>query len=201
MSTRRRTREEQRQETRAALREAAAEVFVERGLQGASVEAITERAGYSRGAFYSNYATKEELFADVLQERVYRVYAGMAERRTADPAHAGSARESGEELARIQDDPAGRWMFRLWLELLAHAEREPSFTEVAAGFWRGNRALTAQAIERVTGARGVAPPASPELLATAMIALDIGLAIQHHVDPTGVPLSVYGEIFGALFDT
>jgi AcrR family transcriptional regulator len=195
----RKTRAERREETRAALRAAAAEVFVERGLQGASVEAISERAGYSRGAFYSNYATKEALLADVLQERVYRRYRAMAEERLADPSHAPSPRESGEQLARIQGAKEGRWLFRLWLELLAHADREPAFRDVAAEFWRGNRRLVAEAITSVAAERGVALPAPAELLATSMIALDIGIAIQHHVDPDAVPLSVYGDIFEALF--
>ncbi|MDY5585002.1 MAG: TetR/AcrR family transcriptional regulator, partial [Arcanobacterium sp.] len=44
------------------LFEAAREVFVERGLNGASVEDICSRAGFTRGAFYSNFKSKDELF-------------------------------------------------------------------------------------------------------------------------------------------
>jgi AcrR family transcriptional regulator len=51
------SRAEQQQRTRAALLDAAGEVFAERGFQGASVEAIAERAGFSRGAFYSNFSS------------------------------------------------------------------------------------------------------------------------------------------------
>ena len=46
------TRAEKRARTRAALRDAAARVFVERGFQGASVEVIAAEAGFTRGAFY-----------------------------------------------------------------------------------------------------------------------------------------------------
>ncbi|WP_191621818.1 TetR/AcrR family transcriptional regulator [Microbacterium caowuchunii] len=56
-----------RENTRARLMAAASEVFAESGLDGASVEAISERAGFTRGAFYSNFATKEELFAGMMQ--------------------------------------------------------------------------------------------------------------------------------------
>lgn len=56
-----------RRATRERLMEAAAEVFVEEGLQGASVEAVCSRAGFTRGAFYSNFASKEELFLALLQ--------------------------------------------------------------------------------------------------------------------------------------
>ncbi|UBH07227.1 hypothetical protein K8P10_002738 [Leucobacter sp. Psy1] len=55
-----------RLETRARLIDAAAEVFVEEGLQGASVESICSRAGFTRGAFYSNFSSKEELFLAAL---------------------------------------------------------------------------------------------------------------------------------------
>lgn len=55
-----------RRETRGRLIESAAEVFVEEGLQGASVESICTRAGFTRGAFYSNFSSKEELFLATL---------------------------------------------------------------------------------------------------------------------------------------
>lgn len=187
------TRAEKQARTRAALLDAAAEVFVERGFQGAGVEVIAARAGYTRGAFYSNFSTKEELFAELLQERVYSIYRGMAE-RSAGPAPP-SLREVGEQLAAIQGDPDGRWLFRLWLELLAHAGRDDRFRAIAAGFWSANRKLTAQSIER----SGVAAGAVATDLATAMIALDIGLALQHFVDPEAVPLDVYPELYERLF--
>ncbi|MFT2817467.1 TetR/AcrR family transcriptional regulator [Leifsonia sp. A12D58] len=51
-----------RRKTRERLLEAAYEVFAETGVHASSVEAITERAGFTRGAFYSNFDSKEELF-------------------------------------------------------------------------------------------------------------------------------------------
>lgn len=51
-----------RENTRARLVEAARQVFAEVGLEGASVEAVCERAGFTRGAFYSNFESKDELF-------------------------------------------------------------------------------------------------------------------------------------------
>lgn len=51
-----------RENTRARLMDAAFEVFAEVGLDAASVEAICERAGFTRGAFYSNFESKDELF-------------------------------------------------------------------------------------------------------------------------------------------
>jgi AcrR family transcriptional regulator len=54
--------------TRARLLDAARDVIAERGAGGATVEGIAERAGFTRGAFYSNYASLDELIVDVIRE-------------------------------------------------------------------------------------------------------------------------------------
>src|SRR5699024_4264666 len=51
-----------RQQTRERLMDAAYELFAEEGIHATSIEAIAEAAGFTRGAFYSNFASKEELF-------------------------------------------------------------------------------------------------------------------------------------------
>ena len=193
------SRAESQARTRQALLDAAAQVFVERGLQRASVEAIAERAGFTRGAFYSNFSSKEELFAELLQSTVYRAYREMAQTQLAGDAPVPSARESAETLARIQAHPDGRWMFRLWLELLLEAGRDEKMRELAVEFWRSNRELIAELLAKRYEQQGRPMPTDPLTLATASIALDIGLAIQHYVDPDVVPLDVYPDAFG-LFD-
>jgi AcrR family transcriptional regulator len=191
------SRAEKQAETRAALLEAAGRVFAREGFQGASVEKISAEAGFTRGAFYSNFSSKEELFAELLQERVYSLYATMARQRLTDGRERmPSERASGEQLAAIQAHPDGRWMFSLWLELLAAAGRDEQFKGLAARFWSGNRALIEAVVNR---AMDDDPPVPAQHIATALIALDIGLALQHFVDPEAVPLDLYPELFELLF--
>jgi AcrR family transcriptional regulator len=70
-----------RAETRRRLIDAALAVFAEMGIRDAPVELICERAGFTRGAFYSNFASKEELFLAVyevqMQERTDRLGAAV----------------------------------------------------------------------------------------------------------------------------
>ena len=193
MAAPRLTRDERRAQTRADLLEAAGRVFVERGFEGASIEAIAAEAGYTRGAFYSNFQSKEQLFAELLQQRAYAQYTEMAKHPPA------SLREAGEQLAAIQGEQSGRWLFRLWLELLAAAGRDSDFRKIAAGFWSTNRQLTAAVIKAGYDAAGTEPPAPPDHLASAMIAIDIGLALQHFVDPEAAPLELYPELYELLF--
>src|SRR6476660_7860312 len=72
-----------REATRQKLLDAAAQVCAEVGLDAASVEAICERAGFTRGAFYSNFDSKDELFLElagtVARERVQAVRARVLE--------------------------------------------------------------------------------------------------------------------------
>ena len=199
MTVERLTRSESQARTRAALIRAGGEVFVERGFHRASVEAIAERAGYTRGAFYSNFASKEELFAELLQSTVYAAYRAMEEQQLASEGPLPTARQSAEQLAAIQAHPDGRWMFRLWLELLLQAGRDERMRELAVEFWRTNRELIAKVVARRWEELGREPPLPPTTSASALIALDIGLAIQHYVDPDTVGLDVYPEVFGALF--
>lgn len=69
------------------------------------------------------------------------------------------------------------------MECLAYAARHPEFASLPATFWRGNRELTARIIQDGYVRAGKQPPIEPKHLASAMTALDIGLAIQNLVDP------------------
>jgi AcrR family transcriptional regulator len=198
MATERLTRAEQRERTREALLDAGGRVFVERGFAGASVEAIAAEAGYTRGAFYSNFAGKEELFAELLQRRAFDAYRDIARQSAAGP-ELMPAREIGERTAAVQDHEGGRWLFRLWLEVLAHAGRDDGMRVLAAEFWRETRAIGEEQIARACAEAGREPPVAPRDLASAMIALDLGLALQRYVDPEQVPLDVYGDLYDLLF--
>ena len=92
-------------------------------------------------------------------------------------------RWSAEQLADRQRNDEDRWLFELWLELLAHAARDPEFAKLAASFWSGNREMIASLTEAAFAEVGREPPVEPRHLATAKIALDIGLAVQHLVGP------------------
>jgi AcrR family transcriptional regulator len=194
------TRKQRQAETRSRLLDAAERVFLRRGLHGSSVEEISAEAGYTRGAFYSNFKSKDELFVELLQDRVYRNYAQMAEQAQEQPGTPRERLRWGIERVRdVQKDEGGKWLFRLWLECLTQAARDDEFQKLAATFWSGNRAILAEQIEATYREIGREPPLPPKQIATAMIALDVGLAVQHLVDPDEAPLDDYVPLFDLLF--
>ena len=130
----------------------------------------------------------------MLQQQVYVAYREMATQWRDADGQRPTPRQTGERLAQLIGAAEGRWMFTLWLDLLAHASRNPEFRDIAADFWRQTRALVAQGVREVRG-----DDAPAESIASAAIALDLGLAIQHVVDPEQVPLTTYPEAFELLF--
>jgi AcrR family transcriptional regulator len=197
---RRLSRKEKQAETRQLLLDAAERVFLRRGLQGSSVEEIAADAGFTRGAFYSNFGSKDELFVELLQDRVYRQYAAMAEQAKDQPGTPRQRLRWGIERVRdVQRAEGGSVLFRLWLECLTQAARDDEFRKLAATFWSGNRGVLAEQTKATFEEIGRKPPLPPKQIATAMIALDVGLAVQHLVDPDEAPLDLYVPLFDLLF--
>jgi AcrR family transcriptional regulator len=150
-----------RQETRTRLLDAAIEVFAEEGLQGASVEAVCARAGFTRGAFYSNFSSKEQLFLALLEREFEHRAADLAEKaRELEPtlrersgciSPAEAARYIAEFFAPARDATA--W-FVLEAEFLLLAMRDPSIAPGHHEFMDRFYASIAGIVEQVVaGAR------------------------------------------------
>ncbi|MEY2698373.1 MAG: hypothetical protein RL720_329 [Actinomycetota bacterium] len=126
-----------RQKTRERLMDAAFEVFSEVGIHAATVEMIAERADFTRGAFYSNFDTKEELFL-ALAERGYNERLALLRESVANidvimPSMLGNAsgKLSAAELGPIvasfleqQGENSNWFLFQSELRLLAMRDPE-----------------------------------------------------------------------------
>ncbi|WGD37471.1 TetR family transcriptional regulator [Lysinibacter sp. HNR] len=112
-----RTESARRQKTRDRLIDAAFEEFAERGISAASVESISERAGFTRGAFYSNFSSKEELFFALMErENTKKIEALDADIAAVLPQLAADPLSLTEELvARVaQQALQGQVFDRRW---------------------------------------------------------------------------------------
>lgn len=150
-----------RRETQLRLLDAATEVFSELGLQGASVEAICARAGFSRGAFYSNFSSKEQLFFTLLERefgrRAQELAAKALELEPVLRSRAGviSADEAAQYILEFfsPSDDAGSW-FVLEAEFLLLAMRDPSIAPGHQQFMEAFYGSISGVVERVLTAAG-----------------------------------------------
>src|SRR5713101_6585627 len=84
MTRKRLSRDDSREQTTQRLLDAAQKLIARKGLDAASVENIAAAAGYSRGAFYSNFKTKDDLFIELLRRDHVKGTAELAALRTSD---------------------------------------------------------------------------------------------------------------------
>lgn len=172
-------RVEQQARTRAALIDAAAAAFAERGVHGASVEDICARAGFSRGAFYSNFERKEDLLMAVLDARERQDVAEITALFADDPDPVTFV----DRLRTRVEVPAALDAHLLATELRAHALRDPAARERLAAFDRRQRDHYRRAIEHLLRQTGTAAPADLDLLALIAQSVIDGIALRSRLDP------------------
>lgn len=161
------TRQERQLMTRALLIEAAERVFLREGFEHASVEHITEEAGFSRGAFYSNFANKDDLALAVVDKR-RRHAAGAVKtfQRIADP----SERHAAIRDWLLQQRRQKAWI-ALRIELSRRAAADPALAGRLAELCRQEIQTCAQPAAEGISSKG----GSPVVAAIALLAVSHGL--------------------------
>ncbi len=197
MKCHRKTRAEKKAETRASLLRAAEDVFGRRGFQAASVDEVAEAAGFTKGAVYAHFESKEDLFLAMLDER----FAGRIDeiRSVLSDQHepVEQAREAGEGfMAYLDADP--RWA-PIFFEFWAHAVRNPDVAAKLVPRYRALRGAIAEAIERRARELGLQPVLPPDDVAAMTFAMANGMALEHALEPEAVPAELYGTMLEIFF--
>jgi AcrR family transcriptional regulator len=197
MVTRRLTRQESQQRTRERLLAAGADEFARQGFAATSIEQIVERAGYTRGAFYSNFANLEELLLAIMDTRLAEARAGLSE-TFAGPGDLDAllSELQGRNDARPTHRRAGA--FLLTIEFWLYSMRHRRVRRRLAQHYSEVRSTYAEVITKVCTAAAVEPPASVDDLAAALLALDTGLLLQRMVDETVLPDDRYRALMAGL---
>jgi AcrR family transcriptional regulator len=175
------TPERRRQLTRDALIDAATEVFVRRGFEGASLDEIAETAGFTRGAIYKNFDGKEDLFLavfDRVNERVLTVFADMLEEGGAQAVL--DAHASAELLTRITGDPD---LLTLEREFQLYEIRHPEVREKSAAQRRRTVQLVTEFIEEQAATAGLRLRIPPETAAGIFLSTSMGFGHASQIDP------------------
>ena len=164
-----------RENTRSRLMDAAAEMFAEVGIDAASVEAICERAGFTRGAFYSNFASKEELFLALCARSAETTIAAVRARVTSIEDRGLDAAVDVMQLVQEVLEATGedRLDVLLGAETRLQALRNPEFAQAYLTLNQGLGESVTQLVRDIAEARGlvlrVPAEAATELLLSAWV--------------------------------
>jgi AcrR family transcriptional regulator len=169
-----------RQATRARVLEAASEVFAERGFHGATVEDICERAGFTRGAFYSNFSSKDDLVVELSRRHSEALVDRI--RRASKREHASADEVLRDVFAALADDSRERWLV-LTTEFTLHAIRDADARRTWAAQQRRVRDELVSVVDEAVSRQGLTLPIPTDLFVRVAIALAQGSMTQRLVEP------------------
>ena len=185
-----------RDDTREKLFEAAAPVFEEQGIGGASIEAIAAAAGFSRGAFYSNFKSKDELIIAMIEDHV-----AQSIRRNLDllARHRNLADfiDALKTMDRSRQDPLARSPL-LHMEMILFVARAEKRRPELAQRLRARRKLIADIIETTSKNSGRNASPTSAWTGAILLALEDGFRLHRLIDPETTPADSFLRAIGDL---
>jgi AcrR family transcriptional regulator len=185
------------QATRRKLLAAAEKIFAQDGFEAARLEDIAAAAGYTRGAFYANFESKEDIFFDLLQEWI-------AERVAAVRTILGRRQKPGDKLKALRDHYVGiakdKQLALLSLEFKLFAIRHPAAHAKLRERYRRLRACGGEILQEVARELGRHLPISSRAVASGLGALSNGLLIEELIDAEALSDSDIRHLLALFFD-
>ncbi len=185
-----------RDDTREKLFEAAARVFEEQGIGGASIEAIAAAAGLTRGAFYSNFKSKDELIIAMLEDHVEQSI-----RRNLDllARHKSLSDfiDALKTMDRSRQDPLGRSPL-LHMEMILFVARAEKRRPDLAKRLRARRKLITDIVETAPKNSGKSVSLNPTWTGAILLALEDGFRLHRLIDPETTPADSFLRAIGDL---
>jgi AcrR family transcriptional regulator len=210
MARKRLTRDESRLHTRERLLEAATEVFSRRGFEAASVDEIADEAGFSKGAVYSNFASKEELFLTLLDRHLWNELQSMmtqftvpkaapdVETVTVDAKESKQREESRHPQTFKEELQKKRTENILTLEFFLYAMRHPEAQQQLAERYRFARQEITRVLQTLLNEHGGQAGFPVEYMSWSIIAFGLGLGLQAYLEPVALPDDLYKTISAQL---
>jgi AcrR family transcriptional regulator len=183
MNRKRMTREDSRDRTTQRLLAAARKLIAKQGLSDTSLDDIAEAAGYTRGAFYSNFSSKGDLFIELLRRDHEATNAQLRALRDdslpLEDIHQ-RIREIYGQLYRTNES------FMNWAEARILAARDAKFRAKLDALLIERRTEVADLIEYVYGRIGIAPPLAATAVAMGFNSLFEGVKLNMLSSPGGM---------------
>jgi AcrR family transcriptional regulator len=193
------SRAQRREQTRQELISAAEASFVSRGFHASSVDEVAERAGYTKGAVYSNFASKEDLFFAVYERRVEQVLTEVVP----DLRQLGAERAFDQLAAGAlhRRDPDDGWR-AVFFEFWAHVVRHPKLCERFAAIHARFLEPLANAVRQLAEDRGLTLPSdvTASQVAVAWYAMEVGLNLERLTQPQTVDRALARRMGRLLLD-
>lgn len=188
-----------RSEVRARILAAATATFASHGFAGTSIDAIAEAAGFTKGAVYSNFGSKDDLFFALMDQQI-DLRTRLVTEVVRDLPHGDEQALAavGERLTEAITQNR-EWQL-LFLDYWARAVRDPAVLARFIEHRRAVRAAIAETVEHVTRSLDISMLLPADLVGLLLLGLNNGLAIEELVAPGTVPARLIGSVLTSLID-
>jgi AcrR family transcriptional regulator len=197
MSRKRLTREDSRDQTTQRLLDAAQKLIAKKGLSAASVEDIAAAAGYTRGAFYSNFNSKGDLFIELLRRDHEESHAELAALRSDALPLDLIQQRTREFYGRLYRNNES---FMNWTEARLLAARDTRFRAKLNALLAQKRGQIAEFIEYFYQRAGVAAPVPEGAMAMGFMALVEGVKLSMLSSPADMTAETAESILTLFID-
>ena len=192
-------REESQARTRNLLIEAARSEIIKKGFAQASVRDIADAAGFSQGAFYSNFPDKEAILLELVQQHQSEERGKIEAVLNQAPGEPAKVMAGLEKLTATGNADPGFAV--LAIELQLQALRSPTFAQGYNELNRKHRRALGALVSRLFELLGKKPPADPVEIATGFIALGRGMALLSRGGEVSRSGRIVVTFLKALIDT
>jgi len=184
---------------RRRLLDAALATFAAHGYDSATLDQVAEAAGLTKGAIYSNFASKDDLFFAMMNEQALRrAEAVRTALATRSPGPAGE--QAARSIGRLLTDAFTRereWQL-VFLDFWGRAVRDDAVRTQFLTHRRSMRQAIAERIEQSLGQASATGQFTADELVTVVLALSNGLAIEEYVDPGLLADDLFGRVLWRL---
>ncbi len=194
-----RTRRPGRAAVRRRLLDAALQVFAERGYASTNLDQVAAAAGLTKGAIYSNFASKDDLFFAMMKEQALkRVEAVRAALKTSSGGPSGP--QAVHDIGRLLTEAFTQqreWQL-VFLDFWRRAVQDDAVRTQFVAHRRALRAAIAGRVEQVLGRAPAPGELTVDDVVTVVLALSNGLAIEQYADPDVVSDDLFGRVLAQL---
>ncbi|WP_339226215.1 TetR/AcrR family transcriptional regulator [Oceanobacillus sp. FSL K6-2867] len=193
------TQKERKKETQKLLLQSAVEIFAEFGFHRASVDKIAEHAGFSKGAVYANFNSKEDLFLALLERQIH-LHANHIHQVIDQQESLSDFIEKMDTYSFSAREENRRWNM-LHMEFLLYAMRDESVRKKWSNIIIQSVEQIARSIEKLLEKGKHKLTLSSEEAAWTILSLENGIAIFHYINESRVPSDLYGKALKEMFVT
>jgi AcrR family transcriptional regulator len=191
------TRKERQAHTRDRLMRSAATVAARRGLERASLDEVAEHAGFTKGAVYANFESKEGLFLAMLDAHFSARLEELDRILSTEEDPDRQAREAAEGLMRNLDAEPD-W-HRLFFEFAVYAARNEEFRLQLVARYQALRERVAELLTRRAERLGLEASIPAGDVAAMAFAMVNGIALERMLEPDAVPDDLFPEMMAIFF--